>query len=137
MRKIALGLLVLVMVACSSAPFVANVDNELLVGDWKISEVDDSAAMISKEEFILSAMHEKYKVGYVFNFEKGPKFTLTSAEGKAVASGNYGIGAEDKSVTIQLAPDNTEISYDLEKSETGYTLTVTTPGELVNLSITK
>lgn len=137
MRKIALGLLVLVMVACSSAPFVANVDNELLVGDWKISEVDDSAAMISKEEFILSAMHEKYKVGYVFNFEKGPKFTLTSAEGTAVASGNYGIGAENKSVTIQLAPDNTEISYDLEKSETGYTLTVTTPGELVNLSITK
>lgn len=137
MKKIALGLLVLVMTACTSTPFKANVDNELLVGVWKISEVDDSAAMISKEEFLLSAMHEKYQVGYTFNFEKGPKFTLNNTEGTAVASGNYGIGAEDKSVTLQLSPDQTELSYDLEKSETGYTMTITTPGELVNLTITK
>lgn len=137
MRKIVLGLLVVVMAACSSAPFVANVDNELLVGAWKISKVDDSATVISKEEFLLSAMHEKYKVGYVFNFEKGPKFTLNSADGAEVVSGSYGIGAEDKSVTLQLASDKTELAYDLEKTEAGYTLTVTTPGELVNLSITK
>ena len=61
MNKILLGIIAVIMASCSSAPFKANVDNELLVGKWTISNVDDAAAMVSKEEFLLSAMHEKYK----------------------------------------------------------------------------
>ena len=137
MKKIILGLVVVMLASCSSTPFKANVDNELLVGKWTISKVDDSAALISPEEFLLTAMHNKYKEGYVFNFEKGPKFSLLAQDGSEVAKGNYGIGAEDKSVTIQLTPDNIEISYDLSKENGEYTLTVTTPGELVNLTIKK
>ena len=137
MNKILLGIIAVVMASCSSAPFKANVDNELLVGKWTISNVDDAAAMVSKEEFLLSAMHEIYKEGYVFNFEKGPKFTLSSSNGQEVLTGNYGIGLEDKSITLQLIPDSTELSYDLSSVEGGYTLTVTTPGEMVNLTIKK
>ena len=137
MNKILLGIIAVIMASCSSAPFKANVDNELLVGKWTISNVDDAAAMVSKEEFLLSAMHEKYKEGYVFNFEKGPKFTLSSANGQEVLTGNYGLGLEDKSITLQLIPDSTELSYDLSSVEGGYTLTVTTPGEMVNLTIKK
>ena len=137
MNKILLGIIAVIMASCSSAPFKANVDNELLVGKWTISNVDDAAAMVSKEEFLLSAMHEKYKEGYVFNFEKGPKFSVLSTDGKEVISGNYGIGFEDKSVTLQLTPDQRELSYDLSAIEGGYTLTVTTPGEMVNLTIKK
>jgi hypothetical protein len=51
MKKIILGLTIIIMAACTSAPFVANVDNALLEGNWKITNVDDAAAMISKEEF--------------------------------------------------------------------------------------
>ncbi len=137
MNKILLGLIVVIMASCSSTPFKANVDNELLVGKWTISNVDDAAAMISKEEFLLSAMHEKYKEGYVFNFEKGPKFSVLSTDGEEVVAGNYGIGVEDKSLTLQLTPDERELSYDLSAIEGGYTLTVTTPGEMVNLTIKK
>lgn len=137
MRKLLFVLSAIVLFACESVPFKANVDNDLLVGKWTITKVDDSAAMISAEEFMLTAMHEKYKEGYVLNFEKGPNFTLSTSEGKKVIDGKYGIGAEDKSVTLQLAPDNTEISYDLESVDGGYTLNVTTPGELVNITITK
>ena len=137
MNKILLGLIALMMASCSSAPFQANVDNELLVGKWTILNVDDAAAMVSKEEFLLSAIHEKYKEGYVFNFEKGPKFSLLSDEGKEILAGNYGIGLEDKSITLQLNPDQTELSYDLSVVDGGYTLTVTTPGEMVNLTIKK
>tara|TARA_Y100000766_G_C18910930_1_gene608326 strand:+ start:190 stop:603 length:414 start_codon:yes stop_codon:yes gene_type:complete len=137
MNKILLGIIAVIIVSCSSAPFQANVDNELLVGKWTISNVDDAAAMVSKEEFLLSAMHEKYKEGYVFNFEKGPKFRVLSTDGEEVISGNYGIGVEDKSVTLQLTPDQRELSYDLSAIEGGYTLTVTTPGEMVNLTIKK
>ena len=137
MNKILSGLIVLIIAACSSAPFQANVDNELLVGKWTISNVDDAAAMVSKEEFLLSAMHEKYKEGYVFNFEKGPKFSLLSSDGDEIIAGNYGIGVEDKSLTLQLNPDQTELSYDLSVVDGGYTLTVTTPGEMVNLTIKK
>lgn len=137
MNKILLGLIVVIMASCSSTPFKANVDNELLVGKWTISNVDDAAAMISKEEFLLSAMHEKYKEGYVFNFEKGPKFSVLSTDGEEVVAGNYGIGIEDKSLSLQLIPDERELSYDLSAIEGGYTLTVTTPGEMVNLTIKK
>ncbi|MAW66205.1 MAG: hypothetical protein CMD18_08430 [Flavobacteriales bacterium] len=137
MNKILFGVITVLMVSCSSAPFKANVDNELLVGKWTISNVDDAAAMVSKEEFLLSAMHEKYKEGYVFNFEKGPKFSVLSTDGVEVLAGNYGIGVEDKSITLQLIPDSTELSYDLSVVEGGYNLTVTTPGEMVNLTITK
>ena len=137
MNKILLGLIVLIIASCSSEPFKANLDNELLVGEWTISKVDDAAAMVSKEEFLLSAMHEKYKEGYIFNFDKGPKFRVLSTDGEEVLAGNYGIGAEDKSITLQLIPDSTELSYDITAVEGGYTLTVTTPGEMVNLTITK
>lgn len=136
MKNIVLGLFVLVMVACSSEPFKGNVDNELLVGSWTVSEVDDAGALVSKEEFIITAMHEKYKVGHVLSFEKGPKFSLKANDGTEVASGNYSIGAEDKSVTLQFSADN-ELEYDLEKNEGGYTLTAATPGDLVNISIKK
>lgn len=137
MNKILLGIITVVMASCSSAPFQANVDNELLVGKWIISNVDDAAAMISKEEFLLSAMHEKYKKGYVFNFEKGPKFSVLSNEGEEVLSGKYGISAQNESVTLQLNPDQTELNYNLSNVEGGHLLTVTTPGEMVNLTITK
>jgi len=137
MNKILLGLIVLIIASCSSEPFKANLDNELLVGEWTISKVDDAAAMVSKEEFLLSAMHEKYKEGYIFNFDKGPKFRVLSTDGEEVLAGNYGIGVEDKSITLQLIPDSTELSYDITAVEGGYTLTVTTPGEMVNLTITK
>ena len=137
MNKILIGIISVVMASCSSTPFQANVDNELLVGKWTISNVDDAAAMVSKEEFLLSAMHEKYKEGYVFNFEKGPKFSLLSSDGDEIIAGNYGIGVEDKSLTLQLNPDQTELSYDLSVVDGGYTLTVTTPGEMVNLTIKK
>jgi len=137
MKKIILGLTIIIMAACTPAPFVANVDNALLEGNWKITNVDDAAAMISKEEFLLSAMHEKYKKDYIFHFEKGPKFNLKSAEGNVLISGEYGISLDSSSVTLQLEPDRSEISYDLEKSNSGLTLKVTTPGELVNITISK
>ena len=60
-----------------------------------------------------------------------------SDEGKEILAGNYGIGLEDKSITLQLNPDQTELSYDLSVVDGGYTLTVTTPGEMVNLTIKK
>lgn len=137
MRKIILALFAVVLMACESAPFVANTNNELLVGTWKITEVDDAAAMVSKEEFMLSAMHEKYKEGYVFEFEKGPKFSLKNAEGSEVSSGQYAIGANNESLTLQIGADKTAISYDLKSENNTYTLTVTTPGEMVNLTIAK
>ena len=71
------------------------------------------------------------------NFEKGPKFSVLSTDGEEVVAGNYGIGVEDKSLTLQLTPDERELSYDLSAIEGGYTLTVTTPGEMVNLTIKK
>ena len=52
-------------------------------------------------------------------------------------SGKYGISSDSSSVTLQLEPDNSEISYDLEKSNSELTLKVTTPGELVNITISK
>ena len=137
MKKIILGLTIIILAACTSTPFVANVDNALLEGNWKITNVDDAAAMISKEEFLLSAMHEKYKKDYIFHFEKGPKFNLKSLEGSVLISGKYGISSDSSSVTLQLEPDNSEISYDLEKSNSELTLKVTTPGELVNITISK
>lgn len=137
MKKILLGFIVIVMASCSSTPFKANVDSELLLGEWTISNVDDAAAMVSKEEFLLSAMHEKYKKGYVFNFEKGPRFNVLSSYGNEILVGNYGFGAEEKSLILQLLPDSTQLSYDLSKIEGGYILTASTPGELVNLTITK
>ena len=92
MKKLLLGLIVAVFTSCSGEPFKANINNELLVGEWKITEVDDSDALLSKEEFITSIIHEKYKVGYVFNFEKGAKFTVNSENGENVLSGQYSIG---------------------------------------------
>ncbi len=137
MNKILFGVITILIASCSSAPFEANVDNELLVGKWTISNVDDAAAMISKEEFLLSAMHEKYKKGYVFNFEKGPNFRVFSNEGEEVLSGKYGISPKNESITLQLNPGKIELSYDLSAVEGGHTLTVTTPGEMVNLTIIK
>ena len=66
------------------------------------------------------------KIGYVFNFEKGPKFSVLSTDGKEVISGNYGIGFEDKSVTLQLTPDQRELSYGLSAIEGGYNRAITT-----------
>lgn len=137
MKKIILGLVVVLMSACSSTPFKANVDNDLLVGKWTISKVDDSAALVNAEEFMLTAMHEKYKEGYFLNFAKGAQFQLANTEGTDVLAGQYSIGAEDKSVILQFGDDKTEIAYDLKKVKGGYDLIVTTPGELVNITITK
>ncbi len=137
MKKIILGQTIIIWAACTSTPFVANVDNALLEGNWKSTNVDDAAAMISKEEFLLSHMHEKYKKDYIFHFEKGPKFNLKSVEGSVLISGKYGISSDSSSVTLQLEPDNSEISYDLEKSNSELTLKVTPPGELVNITISK
>ena len=132
-----LGFVVVVMASCSSTPFKANVDNKLLVGEWKISKVDDSAALISAEEFLLTAMHNKYKEGYSLYFEEGAKFFLLAEDGSEVAKGNYSIGVNNESLTIQLLPAEIEISYDLELDNGNCNLTVTTPGELVNLTIDK
>tara|TARA_B110000211_G_scaffold215695_1_gene258123 strand:- start:396 stop:812 length:417 start_codon:yes stop_codon:yes gene_type:complete len=137
MKNLVLGLIALVAVSCSGEPFKANVDNELLVGEWNITEVDDADALLSKEEFITSIIHEKYKVGYVFSFEKGANFKINSASGEKVLEGQYSIGAEDKSLTILVTPDNNEFEYELEKSNDTYKLNIQTPGEIVNLSITK
>ncbi|MBL56835.1 MAG: hypothetical protein CMP61_06595 [Flavobacteriales bacterium] len=137
MKKIVYGLVMALFLACSSQPFTPNKENELLVGKWRITAVDDAAAMINKEEFILSAMHEKYKEGYVFQFEKGPNFKLISETGNPILEGQYGIAIENSGVTFLLPEKKQEISYDLEKKNNGFLLTVTTPGELVNLTIEK
>jgi ADP-dependent phosphofructokinase/glucokinase len=137
MKKLVLGLIVLVVAACSGEPFKANIDNELLVGQWKITEVDDADALLSKEEFITSIIHEKYKVGYVFNFEKGANFTINSESGEKVLTGQYSIGAENKSLTILVTPENNEFEYELVKNSDTYKLNIQTPGEIVNLSIAK
>jgi hypothetical protein len=137
MKKIILALVVITLAACSSEPFKANKDNPLLVGDWTITEVDDAATLISSEEFMLSLLHEKYKEGNVFTFENGPNFVLNSSDGVKLLVGQYAIEAEDKSVDLQISPDNHEYSYDLTKNGISFTMTVTTPGELVNLVITK
>lgn len=137
MKKIILGLAVVLMASCSSTPFKPNENNDLLVGQWTISKVDDSAALVNAEEFMLTAMHEKYKEGYFLNFAKGPKFQLANTKGEEVLAGEYAIGADDKSVTLQFGKDKTEIAYDLVPVEKGYDLIVTTPGELVNITITK
>jgi hypothetical protein len=137
MKKLLLGLIALVVVSCSGEPFKANVSNELLVGEWNITEVDDADALLSKEEFITSIIHEKYKVGYVFNFQKGANFTINSASGEKVLAGQYSIGAEDKSLTILVTPENNEFEYKLVKNDDTYKLNIQTPGEIVNLTITK
>ena len=137
MKKLLLGLIVAVFISCSEEPFKANINNELLVGEWNITDVDDSDALLSKEEFITSVIHEKYKVGYVFNFEKGAKFTVNSENGKNVLSGQYSIGNEDKSLTILVTPENNEFEYELVKENNTYKLNIQTPGEIVNLTISK
>jgi len=137
MKKLILGLIVLIAVSCEGEPFKANVDNKLLVGEWNITEVDDADALLSKEEFITSIIHEKYKVGYVFTFEEGANFSLAAQDGSTVLNGQYSIGAEDKSLTILITPDNNEFEYELEKSGDTYKLNIQTPGEIVNLSIDK
>ena len=137
MKKAFFGILTVLLFACTSEPFEPNKDNELLVGKWKISSVDDSAVLISKEEFLLSAMHEKYEKDYVFEFEKGPNFKLISDKGSELFNGQYSIGSENNSVTFLITSDSTQISYDMDKKEDGYNLTVTTPGKLVNLTVVK
>ena len=83
MKKIVYGLVMALFLACSSQPFTPNKENELLVGKWRITAVDDAAAMINKEEFILSAMHEKYKEGYVFQLKRS-NFKLISETGNPI-----------------------------------------------------
>ena len=137
MKKLVLGLIAAFVISCSGEPFKANINNELLVGEWNITEVDDADALLSKEEFITSIIHEKYKVGYVFNFEKGANFTINSKSGENVLAGQYSIGAEDKSLTILVTPENNEFEYELLKKNNTYKLNIQTPGEIVNLTITK
>lgn len=137
MKKLLLGLVVLIAISCGGEPFKANEDNPLLVGEWNITEVDDADALLSKEEFITSIIHEKYKVGYVFNFEKGANFSLKEQNGTEVLSGQYAIGSDDNSVTILVSPDNNEFEYNLVKSGDAYQMNVQTPGEIVNLLISK
>lgn len=137
MKKIFFTLAISLLFACNSEPFKPNKDNDLLVGKWKISVVDDSAALISPEEFLLTAMHKKYEKDYVFDFEKGPNFKLISANGAQILNGQYSIKSDSSSVTFLIYPDSTEISYDLEKKGVDYDLIVTTPGELVNLTVVK
>ena len=137
MKKLIIGLVALIVVSCSGEPFKANVNNELLVGEWNITEVDDADALLSKEEFITSIIHEKYKVGYVFNFEKGPNFTINSQKGEKVLAGQYSIGAENKSLTILIKPENNEFEYELLKENDNYKLNIQTPGEIVNLTISR
>ena len=137
MRKLVLGLIAVVVISCSGEPFKANINNGLLVGDWSITEVDDADALLSKEEFITSIIHEKYKEGYVFNFEKGANFTINSGNGETVLTGQYSIGNKDKSLTLLVTPENNEFEYELLKKNNTYKLNVQTPGEIVNLTITK
>ena len=137
MKKLVLGLIAVFVISCSGEPFKANINNELLVGEWNITEVDDADALLSKEEFITSIIHEKYKVGYVFNFEKGANFTINSGSGENVLTGQYSIGAEDKSLTILVTPENNEFKYEILKENNTYKLNIQTPGEIVNLTITK
>lgn len=137
MKKLVLGLIAAFVISCSGEPFKANINNELLVGEWNITEVDDADALLSKEEFITSIIHEKYKVGYVFNFKKGANFTINSKSGENVLAGQYSIGAEDKSLTILVTPENNEFEYELLKKNNTYKLNIQTPGEIVNLTITK
>jgi len=137
MRKLVLGLIAVVVISCSGEPFKANINNGLLVGEWSITEVDDADALLSKEEFITSIIHEKYKEGYVFNFEKGANFTINSGNGETVLTGQYSIGNKDKSLTLLVTPENNEFEYELLKKNNTYKLNVQTPGEIVNLTITK
>lgn len=137
MKKLVLGLIVIITMSCNSEPFKANIDNTLLVGQWNITEVDDADALLSKEEFITSIIHEKYKVGYFFNFEEGPNFSLIGEDKSVVLNGQYAISAEDKSLKILITPDNNEFEYELEKSGDTYKLNIQTPGEIVNLIIAK
>lgn len=137
MRKLVLGLIAVVVISCSGEPFKANINNGLLVGEWSITEVDDADALLSKEEFITSIIHEKYKEGYVFNFEKGANFTINSENGETVLTGQYSIGNKDKSLTLLVTPENNEFEYELLKKNNTYKLNVQTPGEIVNLTITK
>lgn len=137
MRKLVLGLIAVVVISCSGEPFKANINNGLLVGEWSITEVDDADALLSKEEFITSIIHEKYKEGYVFNFEKGANFTINSGNGETVLTGQYSIGNKDKSLTLLVIPENNEFEYELLKKNNTYKLNVQTPGEIVNLTITK
>ena len=137
MRKLVLGLIAVVVISCSGEPFKANINNGLLVGEWSITEVDDADALLSKEEFITSIIHEKYKEGYVFNFEKGANFTINSGNGETVLTGQYSIGNKDKSLTLLVTPENNEFEYELLKKNNTYQLNVQTPGEIVNLTITK
>lgn len=137
MKKLVLGLIAAFVISCSGEPFKANINNELLVGEWNITEVDDADALLSKEEFITSIIHEKYKVGYVFNFEKGANFTINSKSGENVLVGQYSIGAKNKSLTILVTPENNEFEYELLKKNNTYKLNIQTPGEIVNLTITK
>lgn len=137
MRKLVLGLIAVIVISCSGEPFKANINNGLLVGEWSITEVDDADALLSKEEFITSIIHEKYKEGYVFNFEKGANFTINSGNGETVLTGQYSIGNKDKSLTLLVTPENNEFEYELLKKNNTYKLNVQTPGEIVNLTITK
>ena len=135
MKRLALILLAVTAFACNQTPFVANSDNELMVGEWIITEVDDSDALVSKEEFLMSIMHEKYKESYVFSFEKGPKFKLSDDQGVEVSKGQYAIGAEDKTLILQIGDQ--ELEYEMVNNNGEVQLNIQTPGELVNLKIRK
>ena len=137
MKKILFGLTALILVSCGHTIFKPNTTNMLLVGEWIIKTVDDADALISKEEFLLSAMHEKYKEGYIFKFENGAKFVLLSDKGEKMAEGQYGIGEHNDILSLQFSPKNTVFTYEIEKNNSGYNLNIKTPGELINLVIEK
>ncbi len=137
MKKIIYILLTITLFACNETPFIPNVDNDLMVGNWEIIEVDDADALVSKEEFLTSIMHEKYKEGYVFTFEKGANFKLKNESGTEVLKGQYAIGSENKTLSINVLPEENQFEYEMVKSDKIIQLNIQTPGELVNLKIEK
>lgn len=128
--------LILLMSSCSETPFVPNASNELLVGDWTISEVDNADALVSGTELMNSFMNEKFLPNHVFTFEKGANFQLKNTNGEQVFSGFYAIGENNKSLRLKI--EEVVYNYDLMSSaDDQFHVNSSTAGETVNLVINK
>lgn len=135
MKNLLILALSIVLFSCAENTFIPNTDNNAMEGDWEIIVVDDADALISKEEFLTSILHEKYQKGDVFHFEKGSQFTLKSDQGNEKLKGQYGFNKEGTEIILQVSPDQHQLIYEMMKEENQIKLNVQTPGELVNLVI--
>lgn len=126
-----------VLIACSSAPFVPNTDNDLLVGKWKITQVVADEALGTGAGEIAGMVAARYELWQVFEFKNGSGFSLTERNGDQGLKGAYGISADNKELSIQKTGDEDYLLYSIELKGSKLVLNSLTAGETTNLELEK